>query len=36
MMGASGNARRLAYLPMQKAKYRLSDKWDPYLAYQPA
>jgi len=25
----------LAYLPMQKAKYRLSDKWDPYLAYRP-
>jgi len=25
----------LAYLPMQKAKYRLSEKWDPYLAYQP-
>jgi len=25
----------LAYLPMQKARYRLSDKWDPYLAYQP-
>ena len=25
----------LAYLPMQKAKYRLADKWDPYLAYRP-
>ena len=25
----------LAYLPMQKAKYRLSDKWNPYLAYRP-
>lgn len=25
----------LAYLPMQKAKYRLSEKWDPYLTYQP-
>ncbi|MEO5759389.1 MAG: radical SAM protein [Mesorhizobium sp.] len=25
----------LAYLPMQKAKYRLSEKWDPYLKYQP-
>lgn len=25
----------LAYLPMQKAKYRLSDKWDAYLAYKP-
>lgn len=25
----------LAYLPMQKAKYRLSEKWDPYLGYQP-
>jgi hypothetical protein len=25
----------LAYLPMQKAKYRLSEKWDPYLAYRP-
>ena len=20
---------------MQKSKYRLSDKWDPYLAYRP-
>ena len=25
----------LAYLPMQKAKYRLADKWDRYLAYRP-
>ncbi|MBN9219176.1 MAG: radical SAM protein [Mesorhizobium sp.] len=25
----------LAYLPMQKAKYRLSEKWEPYLAYRP-
>jgi hypothetical protein len=25
----------LAYLPMQKAKYRLSEKWDPYLGYKP-
>jgi hypothetical protein len=25
----------LAYLPMQKAKYQLSGKWDPYLAYRP-
>lgn len=25
----------LAYLPMQKAKYSLSEKWDPYLAYRP-
>jgi len=25
----------LAYLPMQKTKYRLSEKWDPYLAYRP-
>ena len=25
----------LAYLPMQKAKYRLSEKWDPYLDYRP-
>lgn len=25
----------LAYLPMQKARYRLSEKWDPYLAYKP-
>ncbi|OAI45772.1 radical SAM family protein [Planctomycetaceae bacterium SCGC AG-212-F19] len=25
----------LAYLPLQAAKYRLSEKWDPYLAYQP-
>ncbi|RWD59564.1 MAG: radical SAM protein [Mesorhizobium sp.] len=25
----------LAYLPMQKAKYRLSEKWDRYLAYKP-
>jgi MoaA/NifB/PqqE/SkfB family radical SAM enzyme len=25
----------LAYLPMQKGKYRLSEKWDPYLAYRP-
>lgn len=24
----------LAYLPMQKARYRLSGKWDPYLAYK--
>ena len=25
----------LAYLPMQKAKYRLSEKWDAYLGYEP-
>jgi rubredoxin len=25
----------LAYLPMQKAKYRLSEKWDTYLGYKP-
>jgi Radical SAM superfamily len=25
----------LAYLGLQKAKYRLSDKWDPYLRYVP-
>jgi hypothetical protein len=25
----------LAYLPMQQAKYGLSEKWAPYLAYQP-
>ena len=25
----------LAYLPMQKARYRLSEKWDPYLTYEP-
>jgi hypothetical protein len=25
----------LAYLPMQDAKYHLSDLWRPYLAYQP-
>lgn len=25
----------LAYLPMQKEKYNLSEKWDPYLKYQP-
>ncbi|UVK37084.1 radical SAM protein [Mesorhizobium sp. AR10] len=25
----------LAYLPMQKAKYRLSGKWDAYLGYEP-
>ena len=25
----------LAYLGLQKAKYRLSDKWDPYLRYAP-
>jgi Radical SAM superfamily/4Fe-4S single cluster domain len=25
----------LAYLGMQKAKYRLSSKWDPYLRYKP-
>jgi hypothetical protein len=25
----------LAYLGMQKAKYDLSSKWDPYLQYQP-
>jgi len=25
----------LAYLPMQNAKYPLSDQWKPYLAYQP-
>lgn len=25
----------LAYLPLQKAKYDLSPKWDPYLSYVP-
>jgi hypothetical protein len=25
----------LAYLKLQKAKYRLSEKWDPYLRYAP-
>ena len=25
----------LAYLPMQKAKYRLSEKWNSYLDYRP-
>jgi hypothetical protein len=25
----------IAYLPMQDAKYHLSEKWGPYLAYQP-
>jgi hypothetical protein len=25
----------LAYLPMQHAKYGLSQEWDPYLRYQP-
>jgi hypothetical protein len=25
----------LAYLKLQKAKYALSPKWDPYLGYQP-
>ena len=25
----------LAYLGMQKAKYELSEKWDPYLRYRP-
>ena len=25
----------LAYLPMQKAKYQLGEKWDRYLAYRP-
>lgn len=25
----------LAYLGMQKARYELSEKWDPYLRYQP-
>jgi len=25
----------LAYLPMQKKKYDLSSKWDPYLEYKP-
>lgn len=25
----------LAYLGLQKAKYELSDKWDPYLRYRP-
>ena len=25
----------LAYLGLQKAKYQLSSKWDPYLRYQP-
>ena len=25
----------LAYLGLQKAKYDLSEKWDPYLQYQP-
>ena len=25
----------LAYLPMQHAKYNLSEKWKPYLEYQP-
>ena len=25
----------IAYLPMQNAKYGLSEKWNPYLAYRP-
>ncbi|MET2826650.1 radical SAM protein [Mesorhizobium shangrilense] len=25
----------LAYLPMQKARYRLSEKWNAYLGYRP-
>ena len=25
----------LAYLPMQAEKYNLSEKWDPYLKYEP-
>lgn len=25
----------LAYLPLQAARFRLSEKWAPYLAYQP-
>ena len=25
----------LAYLPMQANKYNLSQKWDPYLKYEP-
>lgn len=25
----------LAYLPMQAEKYNLSEKWDPYLSYEP-
>ena len=25
----------LAYLKLQHAKYQLSDKWQPYLRYQP-
>jgi hypothetical protein len=25
----------IAYLRMQKQKYDLSPKWDPYLAYEP-
>jgi hypothetical protein len=25
----------IAYLGLQKAKYDLSDKWDPYLQYRP-
>ena len=25
----------LAYLPMQAKKYKLSEKWSPYLKYKP-
>lgn len=33
--GAIWKCPPLAYLPMQDRKYRLSDKWAPYLAYRP-
>jgi hypothetical protein len=33
--GAIWKCPPLAYLPMQNEKYRLSEKWAPYLAYEP-
>lgn len=33
--GAVWKCPPLAYLPMQHAKYGLSEKWRPYLEYQP-
>jgi organic radical activating enzyme len=33
--GAIWKCAPLAYLPMQDAKYGLSEKWAPYLAYRP-
>jgi hypothetical protein len=33
--GALWKCPPLAYLPMQNEKYQLSEKWAPYLAYEP-